>query len=232
MEDIAEAVRRSPLRAWDQCPGEGLGPGRLALVAARAGVGKTPFLVQAALDACLRSEPVVHVAVGETVDHVRAQYAALLRPFGERLGLPSSLPLRDAVDRLRLILAFHPTVFSPARLEQRLDELRDYGIPAPRSVVVDGLELIPDGRATAAALARTAAERGFSLWLAGRVHRDAGPLPDAVAPLLDLFDLALGLEAEVERVRIEVIKNPSGPEGPASVRIDPHTLLLIPADDG
>ena len=54
----------SPIRILERCCRGGLAPGELGVVMARAGVGKTAFLVQVGLDAAMRKQPVLHVALG------------------------------------------------------------------------------------------------------------------------------------------------------------------------
>ena len=49
-----EVNERSPLRLLEKSIHGGLGPGNLGVVLARAGVGKTAFLVQLGLDDLLR----------------------------------------------------------------------------------------------------------------------------------------------------------------------------------
>ena len=52
---------QSPLRILEQSSHGGLGRGNLGVVMARAGVGKTAFLVHIALDTLLRDRKVFHV---------------------------------------------------------------------------------------------------------------------------------------------------------------------------
>ena len=65
---------RSPLRLLEKGLHGGLGRGNLGLLLAGHGVGKTPFLVGVALDELLRGERALHVALDQTVSHVRAYY--------------------------------------------------------------------------------------------------------------------------------------------------------------
>ena len=65
---------RSPLRLLEKGLHGGLGIGNLGFLVAGHGVGKTPFLVGVALDELLRQGTVLHVALDQTVSHVRAHY--------------------------------------------------------------------------------------------------------------------------------------------------------------
>ena len=68
---LNELNHRSPLRILERSVHGGLGTGNLGIVAARAGVGKTGFLICVALDALLRDLRVIHVTTNQTVGHVQ-----------------------------------------------------------------------------------------------------------------------------------------------------------------
>jgi replicative DNA helicase len=77
-----EVNEKSPLRILESSTRGGLGPGKLGVVMARAGVGKTAFLVQIGLDDAMRERPVLHVALRQELDHVRSWYDALFDDLG------------------------------------------------------------------------------------------------------------------------------------------------------
>ncbi len=66
-----------PLRILESSTKGGLGAGKLGVVMARAGVGKTAFLVQIGLDDAMRERPVLHIALGQELEHVQSWYDAL-----------------------------------------------------------------------------------------------------------------------------------------------------------
>ena len=68
MTELMIALRRSPRTLLERDGHPGPGPGRLALVMARAGVGKTAFLVGIGVDALLSGQRVLHVSLERTVD--------------------------------------------------------------------------------------------------------------------------------------------------------------------
>lgn len=222
-----EMVAKNPLRALDQSSDGGLVPGQMGLVAARAGTGKTAFLIQVSLDNLFRGNPVLHVSVGETVSHVKAWYEEIYRDLAEGYDLEKSREVWQEVERNRLILTFRVQAFKVERLEERVQDLVEQGIFEPRTMLVDGLELDGDLRPTMEMLGEYARSRGLKVWVACRTHRDAGPLPELVAPIEDLFQVAVGLEPKKEAVALSIFKNPSGIEGKAPISLDPRTLLLV-----
>src|SRR5512144_2417522 len=98
-----EANLQSPLRILDRTIHGGLGKGHLGVIMAPAGVGKSACLVQIGLDALLRQKPVLHVAVGQSVEHVSARYDALFDELAERVDLADRRGVRESIARRRLI---------------------------------------------------------------------------------------------------------------------------------
>ncbi len=225
-----EMVAKNPLRGLDQSPGGGLMPGQVGLVAARAGTGKTAFLIQVSLDNLFRGNPVLHVSVGDTVTHVKAWYNELYRDLADGYDLEKAREVWDEAQANRMIMTFRVQAFTVAKLEERLTDLVEQGIFAPRTVVVDGLDLDEGLSEVLDALAAFARERGLKVWVAARTHRTTGPLDERVAPLLDRVQVAVGLEPEDKALTLAVFKNPSGTEGRTRISLDPRTLLLGAAD--
>ena len=62
-----EVNAQSPLRILERSIHGGLGKGNLGVVMARAGVGKTAFLVQIGLDDLMQEKDVLHVALGQSL---------------------------------------------------------------------------------------------------------------------------------------------------------------------
>ena len=71
MSDLMINLRRSPRKLLERDGHPGPGPGHLALILARAGVGKTAFLVDLGIDALLAGQKVLHVSLEQTIDKVR-----------------------------------------------------------------------------------------------------------------------------------------------------------------
>ena len=69
-----EVNERSPMRVFEESIHGGLGRGKVGVLVARAGVGKTALLVQIALDDLLRNRKVLHISHLNAVDHVRSFY--------------------------------------------------------------------------------------------------------------------------------------------------------------
>ncbi|MBI5441351.1 MAG: cytoplasmic protein [Deltaproteobacteria bacterium] len=222
-----EMVAKNPLRGLDQSREGGLAPGQMGLIAARAGTGKTAFLIQVALDSIFRGSPVLHVSIGETVSHVKAWYEEIYRDLAQGYDLEKAREVWEETERGRLILTFRVQAFSVDKLEERLNDLTEQGIFQPRVVLVDGLDLSTDLQSTVEALGHFARSRGLKVWVACRTHREMGDLAALVAPYEDLFQVAVGLEPRGESTELLVLKNPAGPGGRTPIALDTRTLLLV-----
>lgn len=225
-----EMVAKNPLRGLDQSREGGLTPGRLGLVAARAGTGKTAFLIQVALDSIFRGSPVLHVSIGETVSHVQAWYEEIFRDLAQGYDLEKAREVWEETEQNRLIMTFRVQAFSVEKLEERLTDLTEQGIFEPRVVLIDGLDLADDLRPAFEALSEFARSRGLKVWVACRSHREMGDLATRLAPYEDLVQVAVGLEPKGESTELLVFKNPAGPGGKAPIALDPRTLLLVTQD--
>jgi len=223
----SEMVAKNPLRALDQSRDGGLAPGQMGLVAARAGTGKTAFLIQVALDNLFRGNRVLHVSVGETVSHVKIWYEEIFRDLAEGYDLERARDVWREVEENRLILTFRVDAFTVEKLEERLEDLVQQAIFEPRVVLVDGIDLGAGLHQTIEALAGFARTRGLKVWAALRTRREAGDLAEVVAPEEAFFQVIIGLEPGKEMTALRVLKNPSGDEGEAPFHLDPRTLLLV-----
>jgi predicted ATP-dependent serine protease len=71
---VEDLIKRSPMSLLGD---RGLGKGNLGVLMARAGVGKTTFLVQLGLQYLLQKKSVLHVSLVQSVEQVQARYDAL-----------------------------------------------------------------------------------------------------------------------------------------------------------
>ena len=94
---------RSPMRVFEKSMHGGLGRGNVGVVASRPGVGKTPLLVQIALDDLLRDRKVLHISHEHAVDHVRAYYDEIFHDLSVASKLDDTEAVKLDVERHRLI---------------------------------------------------------------------------------------------------------------------------------
>lgn len=208
-----EAILRSPLRILDRTIRGGLGKGHLGVIMAPAGVGKSACLVQIGLDALLRGKLVLHVASGQSVEHVSARYDALFDELAERVDLADRRGVRESVARRRLIWSSLDGTFGARGLDEALAAFQAHLQFAPSTILVDGFDWEePAATATVGAVKATAARIGAELWMTARDARGGelgGPL--RMAPLSDgcatLVDIGVFLEPHGRHARLTLVKD-------------------------
>jgi len=207
-----------PFALFDREGGEALAPGRLGVLMARAGVGKSTCLVQLGLNHLVRGEQVLHLALGASLAQVEASYTTQL---------DGRLVSRDPMDRAvlhaelarqRLIVAHPEPGEVGVRLRRALGVARDGMELEPAAILVDGLDWEDEParvRTELTALREAAAEQSAALWLTGTTHRHrtgAHPteMPPACRPYADLIDLGVFLEPLGEQVAVRVLHDRRG----------------------
>jgi len=234
MTNLMIELRRSPRTLLERDGYPGPGPGKLALVMSRAGVGKTALLVGIGIDALLSGQKVLHVALDRSVDKIRDWYDDVLTEMLRREKKLQHWPaLQLEVERRRHIHTYVGRSFSIERLRSATALLRDAMEFEPNVIIVDRLDLEGDiDPATVAGLRALAADTGAELWLACRTHREGpqgepGHLPPPADRFEDSVDLAFRLDPQNAKIRLRVLKdNEEVIDKDLNILLDPQTLLL------
>lgn len=227
-------LRRSPRKLLERDGHPGPGPGNLALVLARAGVGKTAFLVGIGIDALLAGQKVLHVSLESTVDKVRDWYDDVLREMLTRDGkLEQREVLQLELERRRHIHTYLDGSFAIERLSQALELLTTVMHFVPDVILFDDIDIDdervdPDAVAAVKAMAN---EIGAELWMTCHTHREEPALPGHLPPPADrlehLTDLAFRLDSHDAKVRLHVLKDQQRMlDEDLHILLDPQTLLL------
>jgi len=233
---VNEVNANSPIRILERYHQGGLSGGELGVVMARAGVGKTAFLVQVGLDDAMREQSVLHVALGQDLEHVQSWYDALFDDMAQVTSLADREQVRALVKKNRVIQASADATFS----HEHLDEIVDlYGLAdfTPAVILIDGLdweEGAVDQRASELRALKLIAKRlGAVLWLSAQTHRDVTPAhPTELIPPCaehrELIDAAVFLEPEGTHVSIRLLKD-HGHEESADTPLQLHadTMRLV-----
>lgn len=234
MTELMISLRRSPRTLLERDGHPGPGPGKLALVTARAGVGKTAFLVGIGVDALLSGQKVLHVSLERTVDKIRGWYDEKLT---EMLRHNKKLKHRTAVqlemERGRHIHTYLGRSFSVARMREVLKMLEDAMEFSPDVIILDRMEYTELDAPTVAELRALAGEADAELWMACRTHRDGpqaepGHLPPPADSFEEHVDLAFRLDPHGTKIRLHVVKDQQEAVGQdLNILLDPQTLLLV-----
>lgn len=221
---------RSPMRLLEKGLHGGLGIGNLGVVLAGPGVGKTPFLVGVALDELLRGGTVLHVALDQTVSHVRAYYDTVYESLAASTHLDDAAVTHTEIDRRRSIRAYPPASFTTAKLREAVKLESDAGCK-PTLILLEGLDLDRVERDDLLDVRALAQELAGEIWLSVPAEGEqVDGLPESVRRFKEHFGVILALEpaADGESVGLRALKDHDNPDLSAlHVALDPHTLLLI-----
>jgi hypothetical protein len=227
-----DIIRRNPLRMMGYDTDDILFEGQFGALMARAGIGKTAFLVQIALDKMLRDRNVLHISLNEPVDKVCLWYEEVFRNIAADCGLTKLDPLWENILPKRFIMTFKAEGFSVPKLEERITDLTEQDIFMPQALLIDGMSFDDTPRSTFTALKDLAGRFGLPVWFTVRTHRHQSP-PDGGMPfqmlnVADLFEVAISLRAETDRIQVLPVKGgPAGGEKNPVVVLEPSTMLII-----
>jgi hypothetical protein len=224
-----DLILRNPLRLLGSTGDEILEPGALGAVLARHGVGKTALIIQIALNSILQNKNVLHISLNEPVGKVALWYNELFESMAQQYRIKQMDQLRDAVMPHRFIMTFRVDGFSVPRLVERLTDLTAQRIFVPQMVIIDGLPFDSDLQNELQELRQLAVRESLPIWLTMTTHRHEPPaadgLPRQLSPVQDLFDVAVALAPEKDKIHIVALKGGGG-KGQAALTLDPSTMLI------
>lgn len=225
-----DLLLRNPLHLLGLTSDESLPDGAFGAVLARAGIGKTAFLIQIALHTMLRDRKVLHISLEDPVDKVTLWYREVFQLLAKERQVQASPLLWDALLPQRFIMTFKVEGFSVPKLRERMTDLMEQGIFSPHTLIVDGLPFEGSAREQLEALKQLSVELGVRCWFTVRTHRHEPPLPDGLppqlAPVQDLFEAVVQLLPQGQDIHIHILKGLAGPNREAAARFDPATMLI------
>lgn len=228
-----ELTERNPIRKLNS-GAKGEVASRMGLVMARAGLGKTAFLVQIALDSLLNGKQAVHVSVGQSLEKTRLWYDDMFKDIAEGCQLESPLEIYAELARNRMIMTFKEAKLSRARLEERLNDLMAQNIIKPSCLVVDGYDFSQTDRAFLGELREMAQKMNLQIWFSAVSHRDQSQVgaTGVLAPcheLEDLFDTVIVLQPAPQKgcLDLNIVKDTTGVQEESKVlKVDPITFMI------
>ncbi len=233
MSEVMINLRRSPRKLLERDGHPGPGPGQLALILARAGVGKTAFLVDVGLDALLSGQKVLHVSLDSTVERVRTWYDDILMEMlrsEKKLEHASALELE--IEKRRHIHTYVGHSFSTERLRDAIALLRDVMHFEPAVILLDDVNADTLTAEKIESVKAVVEEFGAELWMACQTFREgpqaeAGHLPPPADQFEDQVDLAFQLISQDRKVRLHVLKDGSEMlDEDLHILLDPKTQLV------
>jgi len=210
---------RGPVQALSSHMEGGLGSGQVGFVVAQPGVGKSALLIHLSLDYMLHGSNVLHVALGETVDKVRANYDQLFRAVTYKTKQRERADAVVKAERHRMIHSYLDRTFDAKQLRDNVRVLRNLAHFETRAIVVDGVAATDLAKA-AADFQQLAKELDIPLWFTAR---KADTLDESVWKYaqLGLELIPLGTSVGIHRL------DPDGTVTELPVNLDPTSLLVL-----
>lgn len=237
-----EVNERSPMRVFEMSMHGGLGRGNVGIVASAPGMGKTPLLVQIALDDLLRDRKVLHVTHEHTVDHVRTHYTELFHDLCSTTDLSDPDAVMLDIERNRMIFSLMRQENAPASqrggaspIQRILDVLkftRQTAQFSPQVIIIEGFDLAAATGEAIKELRALATELEAELWISANTNGVASaslqaPL-DRIAASVDVI---VFLEAEKDIVRLRLVKDHENPNiQELHLRLDLPTMRVMDED--
>jgi hypothetical protein len=225
-----DLILRNPLSLISSRAQDILSPGAFGAVLARAGVGKTAFLIQVSLYFLLSEKNVLHVSLNDPIKKVNLWYQEVFRHIAHQYDVNQVHELWETLLPHRFIMTFRIGGFSAPKLEERLTDLTEQQIFTPQMIIIDGLPFDASVEATLKQLKSLARKNSLQFWFAIRTHRHEAPDPDGLPSQLkrvvDLFDLAIELQPKRDEIHIAVIKIGKDPATQLPLLLDPATMLI------
>jgi hypothetical protein len=219
---------RSPLRLLEKGLHGGLGIGNLGVLVAGHGVGKSSFLVGVGLDELLRGGTVLHVALDQTVSHVRDYYDTVYDALAASTRLEDASETHIEIDNHRRIRAYKATDFNAGKLADAVKIESEAGA-RPTLIVVDGLDTKQISKDDLGGIRALAQELAAEVWFTIQDDKERTQgLPKELEGVESLISVILVLEPEGDEVTLRVVKDHANEDlQDLHVGLDPRTLLLV-----
>ncbi|MGD9181842.1 MAG: cytoplasmic protein [Desulfobacterales bacterium] len=225
-----ELILKNPLRRMGYESDDILDKGQFGAVMARAGVGKTAFLVQLALNSMLREKKVLHISLDDPVKKVSLWYKEVFSRIATQYDIPQSGQLWDSVLPHRFIMTFRVEGFSVPKLEERLTDLIEQDIFKPDMMIIDGIPFDDSVSPDLVKLKTLANKHPMHVWFTIRTHRHEDPDPNGTPlqfiPVADLFEVAILLVPVGKQIQIKALKGARSEGDQADLMLDPATMLI------
>jgi len=204
----------------------GLGVGNIGACVAGHGVGKSSFLVGVAIDELLRGGTVLHVALDQTVSHVRDYYDTVYLALAASTHLDDPTAIHAEIDDHRRIRSYRKDGFSVSKLSDALKIEIEAGV-RPTLIVIDGLDTGQITRDDVEGIRSVVADLAAEAWLTLDTAGDGGGL-SSVSNVEDALNVIVTLEAKGEEITLRAIKDHENEDlNDLHVGLDPRTLLLV-----
>jgi len=225
-------ILKDPLKILGFDSENGADKGEIGAVAARAGVGKTAFLVQVAISALLKEKNVLHISVQDLVEKVNLWYVEMFQNIARPFKAEETKKLWDELLTHRFIMTFEEESFDFNKLQQRIIELKAQNIFIPDLIIFDGLSHHSSKRKELSKFKEFVKSNLINLWFGVRANVSFESDPDELIGNLKeefnaLFDVLILMIPGKERIQVQryICNNQIIKDRP-TLFLDPSTMLI------
>ena len=225
-----DLILRNPLRVMGYENNDIPSTGQFGAVLARAGVGKTAFLVQLSLNALLRGKNVLHISLADPVNKVSLWYKEVFNLIADQYQVDQINQLWDSLLPHRFIMTFRVEGFSVPKLQERLADLMEQNIFTPQMIIVDGFPFDESMHQPLSEFKELVEKHQMQAWFTMRTHRHEDPGPEGkplqLEQVSDLFEVAIQLLPEGKEIHVKAVKGGESFAENFDLRLDPSTMLI------
>jgi hypothetical protein len=238
-----EVNERSPMRVFEKSIHGGLGRGNIGIVASVPGMGKTPLLVQIALDDLLRDRKVLHISHENAVDHVRTFYIEVFHDLCATSELTNPDDVMLEIERNRMIFSLLSgrdagSIPPPGNRSSvgRIREVVTFAATAAQFksdvLIIDGFDLLRASVDDIRELSHLAEELNVELWLSATTDAAGSTgLPAPLDRVAAFVNVIVYLEPEGDVVRLRLLKDHDNTDLRAlHLRLDLPTMRVVDED--
>lgn len=203
--------------------------GEFGAIMARAGIGKTSFLVQLALYAMAKENKVLHISLEEPVKKVNLWYQEIFSVIAEKNSIKTVSQAWESILPNRLIMTLKLDGFTVPGIEERLEDLSEQGIFVPDTIVIDGIPFEDTSKEVFEEIKALASRLNVNVWFSVMTHRHEQPGEDGIPVQLeavkDLFGTAIQILPEQDSINLRVVKGDLT-SSDKHLKIDTQTMLI------
>jgi len=213
-----DLIDLSPVRIFDTATNGGLAAGKMGLVTAKKGLGKTSVLVQFAIDSLLKGKHLVHISFDQHSSNVIAWYDSILAEVAKKKHITID-DLADDIVRDRTILNFNQENFTLPKVVNTIKALKDGGINVS-ALVLDGLDMEKVSKEDLDVMASFVNECGITAWFS-QTNESENLDEQLGSEKLSVFSTVCHLSAHGNELEMMVLKPVK-----ASVMLDSKSTLM------
>lgn len=211
---------------------ENIQSGRFGAVLARAGVGKTSFLVQIALTQLLSDDKVLHISLDDPIEKINLRYSEGYTNLVDYIGYvdpQKAVRLWEDINLNKVGISYTESTFDTEKIKDYLKSFKKADLSLPSMIIIDGLNFDTDVSDILEELEKLNKEFSVFIWFSMKSHREEDLCDDGFPIQLetykDRFDKAVLLQPVEDKIEAIILKD--GDRTDQRIRLDPATMMIL-----